>query len=203
MVSMMDAMGNLALDYKRNRGWSSDWSPSYNSWQGMSTPWSMYTLPGGGIPGQQQLQGAITQAPGLMQQGQQAAQGMVQQTPGIATGGQPQMISPPVSPMDGIWQGQGGELVLVMYGHFRIYANADNYRDGRYEIRDNHLIMQDPETGTQKLFEYALSEGRLVLRSRDGLLLLFRQLPIPLPPYALFTGQQPISTKQQTATDQE
>lgn len=204
MLSMMDAMGNLALDYKRNQGWSNDWSAPYYSWQGMNTlPWNIYTMPGTGMPGQQQIQGAMTQAPNLLQQGQQTAQGLAQQAPGVASDIPQQIITPPGSPMDGIWQGQGGELVLVMYGHFRIYANAENYRDGRYEVRENHLVLFDPESGTSKAFEYALNEGRLVLRSQEGRLLLFRQLPIPLPPYTLFSGQLPASTQQQTATDQE
>ena len=198
MLSMMDAMGNLAQGYNRNQGWSSgNYSQPFNSWQGMNAaPWAMYGLPGGGIPGQQQLRGLITQAPATALGGQQMLQGMT-------TGVQPQILAPPQSPLDGIWQGQGGELVLVMYGNFRIYADADTYRDGRYEVSNDRLIMHDPETGAQRSYEFALSEGRLVLRSQDGQLLLFRQLPIPIPPYTLFSGQTPASTKQQTATDTE
>ncbi|MEN8179766.1 MAG: hypothetical protein ABFS39_14285 [Pseudomonadota bacterium] len=191
MLSMMDAMGNLAQDYNRNKGWSSgSFSQPYNSWQGMNySPWGMTAMPGGGIPGQQQIQGLMTQAPTAPQ--------------GMASGAPLQFPAPQQSPLDGIWQGQGGEMVLVMYGHFRIYANADAYRDGRYEVRDDRLIMVDPETGAKRSFEFALSEGRLVLRDQDGRLLLFRQLPIPVPPYTLFYGQQPISTHQQTDADQD
>jgi hypothetical protein len=221
MLSMMDAMGNLAQDYNRNKSWSSGGHQPFNSWQGMNyAPWGMYAMPGAGMPGQQQIQGLITQAPATLLSGQQAAQGMIQQAPGMATGAQQQIqnlgggqgmltspmqqtLAPPQSSMDGIWQGQGGEIVLVMYGHFRIYANADNYRDGRYAVRDNWLVMYDPETGAEKAFEYALSEGRLVLRGEEGPLLLFRQLPIPIPPYAIFSGQAPQLPKQQGATNPE
>lgn len=206
MLSMMDAMGNLAQDHNRNKRWSSGGYQPFNSWQGMNyAPWGMYAMPGAGMPGQQQFQGVITQAPATLLSGQQAAQGMVQQAPGVTTGAQQLIpsLAPPQSPMDGIWQGQGGEIVLVMYGHFRIYANADNFRDGRYAVRDNWLVMHDPETGAEKAFEYALSEGRLVLRGEEGHLLLFRQLPIPIPPYAIFSRQAAQLPKQQTATDTE
>ncbi len=197
MLSMMDAMGNLAQDYNRNKSWSSGGYPPFNSWQGMNyAPWGMSAMPGAGMPGQQQIQGVITQAPAILLSGQQAAQGML-------TSPMQQTLAPPQSSMDGIWQGPGGEIVLVMYGHFRIYANADNYRDGRYAVRDNWLVMYDPETGTEKAFEYALSEGRLVLRGEEGHLLLFRQLPIPIPPYAIFSGQAPQLHKQQSATNPE
>ena len=123
MLSMMDAMGNLAQGYNRNKNWSSYGYPSYNAWQGMShSPWGMYALPGTGVPGQQQLQGLMTQAPAAALSGQQAAQGMIQQTPGLAASGQnlnpslAQLQAAPQSPLDGIWQGRGGEIVLAMYG---------------------------------------------------------------------------------------
>lgn len=190
MLSMMDAMGNMAQDYNRNKGGSSgNFTQPFNSWQGMNTyPWAMYGLPGSGIPGQQQLQGMITQ-------GQQVF-------PGTNTVFQPQLTPPPQSPLDGIWQGQGGEMVLVMYGHFRIYANADTYRDGQYSVTNEQIIMYDPASGTKRAYDYALSEGRLVLRGPQGKLLLFRQLPIPIPPYALFTGQQSRLTNQQAPANQ-
>ena len=194
MLSMMDAMGKMAQDYSRNR----DLSPSYygqpsSGWQGMISPWNMYSLPGTGIPGQQQIQGLVGQAPAVAQQSFQGMTNSLQPIPNLS----------PQSSLDGIWQGQSGELVLVMYGHFRIYANADNYRDGRYEVLDDHIIMHDPQTGAKRAYEFALSEGRLVLRDREGDLLLFRQLPIPIPPYSLISGQQTSSPKQQIGADHD
>ena len=90
-----------------------------------------------------------------------------------------------------------------MYGYFRIYANADTYRDGRYEVRGNQLAMIDPASGKGRTYDFALSEGRLVLSDKDGNLLLFRQLPIPVPPFSVFTGQAQFSAQQQTGTNQE
>jgi hypothetical protein len=143
---------------------------------------------------------------------QQALQGMAQQVPGTTTGQQPlsgtatpqAIYSPPLqSSLDGIWQGRNGEIVLVMYGHFRIYADSDHFRDGLYQIDEEWLTLYDPQTGSRKSFEYALSEGRMVLRDENDQLLLYRQLPIPVPPYSIFSGQATPSTQQQSATDQE
>ena len=216
MLSMMDAMGNFAQQYNRNRDWSyGGYSQPFSNWQGMNyAPWSMYAMPGG-IPGQQQFQGLVNQAPTVASNAQQALQGMVQQVPNTATGTtQPQPPSgvstpaatpnlPAQSSLDGIWQGRGGEIVLVMYGHFRIYADSDNYRDGLYQIDDKWLTLYDPQTGSRKSFEYALSEGRMVLRDENDQLLLYRQLPIPIPPYSIFSGQVNPSTQQQPASDQQ
>jgi len=95
------------------------------------------------------------------------------------------LAKPPLSPVDGIWLGRGGEIVLVMYGHFRIYASAEVYRDGRFEILGDRLVMYDPESDRRMMFEYYLEDGRMILRNEWGDVLLFKQLPIPIPPYSL------------------
>jgi hypothetical protein len=222
MLSMMDAMGNLAQQYNRNRGWSSGaYSQPFSNWQGMQyAPWSLYGMPGGAMPGQQQLQGLMNQAPAAASSAQQTLQGMAQQvpdmtdgkqTPQIQPGGTPSGVTPfgqqtfpsAASNLDGIWRGRGGEIVLVMYGHFRIYADSDHYRDGLFQIDGNWLTLYDPQSGSQRSYEYALNEGRMVLRDENGQLLLYRQLPIPVPPYTTFTGQGYPSVQQQPAPNQE
>lgn len=194
MITMMDAMGEMAHGY-RNRG-DSGWG----GWQGMNAvPWSAYAVPGmtalsgSGIPGQAQMQELASQAPQSYIQGQSSLQDLLQQ-PTYWRNSDP-------SPLNGIWQGQQGEIVLVMYGHFRVYASPDVYRDGDYEIRDGYIIMRDPKTGMQKPYEYVLDKGRMVMRDSDGDLLLFRQMPIPVPTYDVFSGQQPI-TPQISSTQQ-
>ena len=218
MLSMMDAMGNLAQQYNRNQGWSSGgYSQPFSNWQGMNpAPWTPYTLPGAGVPGQQQIQSFMNQAPAAASSAQQALQGMAQKLP-EGTQGSGQSASPNNSPasmalqqtypagqstLDGIWQGRGGEIVLVMYGHFRIYADSDHYRDGLYQINENWLTLYDPQSGSQRSYEYALSEGRMVLRDESDQLLLYRQLPIPVPPYSLFTETHQTSPNQQPAPNQ-
>jgi hypothetical protein len=191
MIAMMDVMGNMANQYKSKGNWSlgSGYSP-YGLSTFNSSPWSLYSAPSGLYPGSGWPGGMPMQSP----------------VPGLGTspwqglGASPwQGISPLASPynqrvpersvLDGIWLGQGGELVLVMYGHFRIYASAEVYRDGLYEINADRLIMYDPESENRMEFEYRLDEGRMILRSQSGAIMLFKQLPIPIPPQSLFAPQ--------------
>jgi hypothetical protein len=211
MLSMMDAMGNLAQQYNRNRDWTyGGYGQPFPSGQGMNyTPWSMYA-PSGNIPGQLPFQGFMNQAPAAASSAQRALEGMAQQVPTTGQAPQsgpmttPQSVYPSgQSSLDGIWQGRDGEIVLVMYGHFRIYADSENYRDGLYQMNENWLTLYDPQTGSRKDYEYALSDGRMVLRDDNGQLLLYRQLPIPVPPYSIFSGQANPSTQQQPAPDQD
>jgi hypothetical protein len=178
MIAMMDAMGDLAHRFKGTGNWSlgSSYRP-YSSLYGRSGyPYSLYSLPGGGLPYGMPLH---SPAPHL---GGPPAAGALPFTSPLP---QPQ---PSVSPVDGIWLGRAGEIVLVMYGHFRIYASAEIYRDGRFEIIGDRLIMYDPESGNQMLFDYHLEEGHMILRSKSGTMMQFKQLPIPIPPYTLFAN---------------
>jgi hypothetical protein len=182
MLTMMDAMGDLAHRYKSKGNWSlgSGFSP-YNSLSGFSGyPYNLYGVPGnpwsGGMPMQSPVpgMGAFPSQPGLP-----------------STGVLPQM-APPLSPVDGIWLGRGGEIVLVMYGHFRIYASAEVYQDGRFEIQGDRLIMYDLQSERRMAFEYYLEDGRMILRNTAGDFLLFKQLPIPVPPYNLIGNPSPV-----------
>jgi hypothetical protein len=183
MLAMMDTMGDLAHRFKGNGNWSlgSGYTP-YGSLNGLSGyPRNLYALPGGGLPGAGWPYGAPLQSPvpGL---GGFPAQG------GLPLNTLPYQSVPSVSPVDGIWVGRGGEIVLVMYGHFRIYATAEIYRDGRFEIVGDRLIMYDPKSDRRMLFEYYLEDGQMMLRNEAGTILQFKQLPIPIPPYNLFAN---------------
>lgn len=103
----------------------------------------------------------------------------------------PHYATQPGSEVDGIWIGQGGEIVLVMYGYFRVYADTETYRDGRYRIDGDLLHMHDLAHGTTQTYQYALDSGRMIMRNRQGVLLLFKQLPIPIPPQTLLSAPQP------------
>ncbi len=175
MLTMMDAMGDLAQRYKHNGNWSlgSGFSP-YSSLYGLSgNPLNLYSTPGSPWMGGMPMQSPV---PGL---GGLPAQPGFPQSPGM-----PQ-FTPSLSPVDGIWLGRGGEIVLVMYGHFRIYASAEVYQDGRFEILGDRLVMYDPQSERRMVFDYYLEDGRMMLRNAAGDLLLFKQLPIPIPPYSL------------------
>jgi hypothetical protein len=97
----------------------------------------------------------------------------------------------PRSEVDGIWIGQGGEIVLVMYGYFRVYADAETYRDGRYEIDQDLLHMYNLANGNSQTYQYALDSGRMIMRNRQGQILLFKQLPIPVPVQSLLPRPEP------------
>lgn len=188
MLAMMDTMGDLAQRFKSDGNWSlgNSYSP-YSSLYGLSGyPSNLYALPGTGFPG--------TGFPGNAWSG-----GLPLQSPVPGLGGLPGQSglpfgstlpqpAPATSPVDGIWLGRGGEIVLVMYGHFRIYASAEVYQDGRFEIIGDRLVMYDPESGRRLLFDYYLEDGRMILRGESGAMLLFKQLPIPIPPYNLFAN---------------
>ncbi|MEJ2452975.1 MAG: hypothetical protein P8103_02305 [Candidatus Thiodiazotropha sp.] len=183
MLTMMDAMGDLAHRFKGSGNWSlgSGYTP-YSSLSGLSGyPRYLNSLPGGGLPGGGWPYGMPLQSPvpGL---GGFPSQG------GFPLNTIPYQSAPSVSPVDGIWVGRGGEIVLVMYGHFRIYATAEIYRDGRFEIVGDRLIMYDPESDRRMVFEYYLEDGQMLLRNEAGTTLLFKQLPIPIPPYSLFAN---------------
>jgi hypothetical protein len=185
MIEMMDSLGDLAQAYKGRTNWSygNRYSPNYS--------WS-------GIAGQPRYgygtSGAYDQNPFYTPP---------LQSPLPGTGNIPPLISPlpgdvpPQSPVDGIWIGRNGEIVLVMYGHFRIYASAETYRDGRFRISEDRLSMLDPASGRSMEFEYLLDDGRMILRNEWGDILLFKQLPIPIPPYSLI-GNAPPPTDQRT-----
>jgi hypothetical protein len=191
MIAMMDTMGDLAQEYKGRGKWSfgNRYSP-YNSWSGIGGyPAYGYSAPGYYNPGA--LYSPPLQSP----------------IPGSGP------VSPLMSPLegynpyqslvDGIWIGQSGEIILVMYGHFRIYASAETYRDGRFEISGNRLAMLDPETGYVMEFDYLLDDGRMILRNDAGGIMLFKQLPIPIPPYSLFDGAPPPYSQSQPYPYQE
>jgi hypothetical protein len=171
MIAMMDTMGDLAHRFKGESDWDGNWyGRNGSSWGN----------PGWGYPGymppQQGLYPYTYSPPGF--------DGSPMQ--GIAP--QPRPPATSRSILDGIWIGRGGEIVLVMYGHFRIYANAEVYRDGRYRISGNKLYMLDPDTELVQAYDYALDQGRMIMRSESGDFLYFKQLPIPIPPYTLIEG---------------
>ena len=87
-----------------------------------------------------------------------------------------------------------------MYGHFRIYASAEVYQDGRFEILGQRLVMYDLQSDRRMVFQYYLEDGRMILRNAAGDLLLFKQLPIPIPPYNLM-GKPNQAAEEDPSTD--
>ncbi len=80
------------------------------------------------------------------------------------------------SPLEGVWQGRAGEILMIREGRFRIYVNRDQYRQGKLRYKSKTLYMHDPRTSITKKYDYATHKGRLVLRDAEGRLLLYRRL---------------------------
>ncbi len=93
------------------------------------------------------------------------------------------------APLEGIWEGRNGELLIVQGNRFRIYPGNAGYLDGYLQISGGRLAMYNPSDDSARPFEYAESEGRLVLRDASGQLLLYRRLWLNTP----LAGEQAIA----------
>jgi hypothetical protein len=80
------------------------------------------------------------------------------------------------SRLEGVWEGRNGELLIVQGDRFRIYPGSAGYVDGYLKLNGDRLAMYSPEDANVRPFEFAESEGRLVLRDDGGALYLYRRL---------------------------
>ena len=78
--------------------------------------------------------------------------------------------------LDGAWEGQGGELLLIRRGMFRIYADAETYRDGHLQIQGERLQLKDAESGRARDYEMRYQADQLALRTPEGDVLLYRRM---------------------------
>ena len=203
----MDMMVDAMESYGRNRAWEDSlssyawqtqpWtSGAMSGMTGMSgmSPWGAMPGMGTGMP-QTQMQQMFQQAPQAAQsmRGMAGQLGWPQQPfgtfgspagayPGVTTMpgaalGSMAPLHPRGTPLDGAWQGNSGEILLVRDGQFRLYATRDTYKDGRIAVQGNRLVLADPRSGISREYEYAAHEDRLVLRDDNGNLLLYRRAP--------------------------
>jgi hypothetical protein len=80
------------------------------------------------------------------------------------------------SRLEGVWEGRNGELLIVQGNRFRIYPGSAGYVDGFLKLSGDRLALYNSKDANIRPFEYAESEGRLVLRDQAGGLLLYRRL---------------------------
>jgi hypothetical protein len=67
-------------------------------------------------------------------------------------------------PLNGSWQGEGGEILVIRNQQFRIYLDRDNYLEGRLQqIHPQMIVLQDLQTGQARPYQFAESKGRLIL----------------------------------------
>jgi hypothetical protein len=79
-------------------------------------------------------------------------------------------------PLNGSWQGEGGEILVIRGQQFRIYLDRDNYLEGRLQHpHPQMIVLQDLQTSQVRPYVFAESKGRLILRdSSDNLLRYIR-----------------------------
>jgi len=79
-------------------------------------------------------------------------------------------------PLEGIWEGRNGELLIVQGNRFRLYPGESGYLDGYLQVSGDRLALYNPSDAQARPFEFAEAEGRLVLRDQAGQLYLYRRL---------------------------
>jgi hypothetical protein len=171
MVRMMEAMGLFG-------------GGSFGSWAGVPAitglmrPYgSMMGGPGAypwGLPMQDP-----SQAWGL---GGDALRQMVPGLPGAATA-----IGAGGDALDGVWEGSGGDLLIVQGGRYRLYAPQDQYIDGLLQRQSSRVALYNVQAGNTQVFDFATQDGRLALRDANGQVYLYRRFGGS----PLATGQAP------------
>jgi hypothetical protein len=92
--------------------------------------------------------------------------------------------------LDGVWEGSGGDLLIVQGGRYRIYAPQDQHVDGWLQQQANRIALYNAQRGQSQVFEYAAQDGRLALRDNGGQVFLYRRFggapeaPVSAPPAA-------------------
>ncbi len=155
--SMFDVMDAFSSEYQKRSGsgqFESRGGPITGGapWGGGYTPWGME---------------------GMSPWNQGYMPGSPQNWWGVVPYGQ----HPPsaTAPLDGHWQGRNGEILSVDNGWFRIQQNRNTYREGQISLPEQgRLIMLNPDTGISRMYEYAVHQGKLVLRGDSGYLLFRR-----------------------------
>ena len=169
MARMMEAMGFLGS------GASTANSMARGQMPGMPSPFGMPGLgmgmpgmPSGGMPfsGGNQMDQAGRMGSTMMDQFSQTVPGMGQM-PNMPWSG---------SALEGVWEVAGGGLLIVQGGNYRLYAPDGGYVDGTLQISGNRLQMANTRAGLVLQFDYALDQGRLVMRDQNGQVYLYRRL---------------------------
>jgi hypothetical protein len=162
MVRMMEAMGFLNPGPGSGFPSGSTWTPAFGS----------FAMPGS-IPG-----GAPYEDPSRRLD---MGEAMRRFSRGMAGPGGGQSFAWMGSPLEGIWEGRGGELLIVQGNRFRIYAGSAAHVDGYIMVRANRVALYNPVDSNTQLYEYAQSQDRLALRDASGQLYLYRRLRLDAP----------------------
>jgi hypothetical protein len=169
--SMFDMMDAFSSAYQRRKGNEMDnWSSgNFGSWP--MNPGSMGSMGSlGGFPGMSPFSSPFS---GFNQPFNSFSPGSLNRWP--MPRGYPNTPSS-TAILDGKWQSNSGEVMVIDNGQFRIYRSRSEYRDGRLRLHGRSLLsLQDLNSGNSMEFEYALQNDRLALRDQRGNLLLYKR----------------------------
>lgn len=77
--------------------------------------------------------------------------------------------------VQGVWDGSGGERLVIKGGTFRLESGDGRQADGLVQARGGRLAFYSPKSRTSWVFAFAEDQGRLVLKDDQGQVFLFRR----------------------------
>ena len=81
-----------------------------------------------------------------------------------------------LSPLDGVWIGQQGETLQIQGNNFALSSRSSGQVvSGQIQTRKQYLLLYVERTDSKRLYEFAIDQGRMVLRDEHGKLLLYRR----------------------------
>jgi hypothetical protein len=86
-----------------------------------------------------------------------------------------------MSLLEGIWEDNQGGLLIVQRSHYRIYSSCNGFIDGDILVNANHVALTNRRENFTQTCEFALDQGRLVLRNHNGDVFLYRLLILDQP----------------------
>lgn len=148
-------------------------SPAYggpatmDGWPSAFGPWS--SAMGAAAP--------MLSAPGSAPMAQMGQMGQMAErfVPGTSASGGG---SAPWSPgqLEGVWEDNQGGILIVQGGLYRLYSQCRGYIEGEIRLSGGRVELTNASDGVAQGFEYALDQGRLVLRGQSGEIFLYRRL---------------------------
>jgi hypothetical protein len=152
---------------------------------GWSNPMGMSGWPSGfgampGMPGMPGAGSVPMPAPGSTSMDPSAQMGqMGQMMERFAQGGTPSGGGGwpwATGPLEGVWEGSDDGLLIVQGERYRLYAPLSGSIDGDIRVKGDRIELSNQRESFTQEFEYALDQGRLVFRDRQGQVYLYRRL---------------------------
>lgn len=78
--------------------------------------------------------------------------------------------------LEGVWEDNQGGLLIVQRNHYRIYSSCNGFIDGDILVNAKQVALTNRREKFTQTFEFALDNGRLVLRNQNGDVFLYRLL---------------------------